>query len=311
MIKEIRNKVNGNIFNEELVYLLYKVNENSGFCFYNKKIIYIIKNFDNLAYKSLDTIFLSLKCNLKIESIECDSSFSTGYYNVIFYNDNIMEEEFETFVNLCYIYSECDKKIRFDEFFFKMSSLFQIPKEESYTNLLGFYGELLFLEKCYLDYNIDLANNWHVVNVFDKYDFCINDINCIEVKTTSKNKNVFKLKHDQIFNNLNVFIVAINIKESPNGKTIYELIQNINQYDAFSKNINFQIKLEEEKRKLNSKYANKNKFIFSDLNVYLNKEIQSIEKYPCNISNIMYDYDFDECKNTEISELVDIIKEML
>ena len=311
MIKEIRNKVNGNIFNEELVYLLCKVNKNSGFCFYNKKIIYIIKNFDNLAYKSLDTIFLSLKCNLKIESIECDSSFSTGYYNVIFYNDNIMEEEFETFVNLCYIYSECDKKIRFDEFFFKMSSLFQIPKEESYTNLLGFYGELLFLEKCYLDYNIDLANNWHVVNAFDKYDFCINDINCIEVKTTSKNKNVFKLKHDQVFNSLNVFIVAINIKESPNGKTIYELIQNINQYDAFSKNINFQIKLEEEKRKLNSKYANKNKFIFSDLNVYLNKEIKSIEKYPCNISNIMYDYDFDECKNIEISELVEIIKVML
>lgn len=311
MIKEIRNKVNGSTFNEELVYLLYKVNENSGFCYYNGKIIYIIKNFDNLAYKSLDTIFLSLKCNLKIESIEHDSTYSTGYYNVIFYNDNIMEEEFETFVNLCYIYSECDKKIRFDEFFFKMSSLFQIPKEESYTNLLGFYGELLFLKTCYLDYNIDLSDNWHVVNTFDKYDFCINDTNCIEIKTTSKNKNVFKLKHEQIFNNLNVFIGTINIKESPSGKTIYELIENINKYDVFSKNINFQIKLEEEKRKLNSKYANKNKFVFSDLNVYLNKELNSIEKYPCNISNIVYDYEFEGCKNVEIDELIEIIKKIL
>ena len=311
MIKEIRNKVNGSTFNEELVYLLYKVNENSGFCYYNGKIIYIIKNFDNLAYKSLDTLFLSLKCNLKIESIELDSTLSTGYYNVIFYNDNIMEEEFETFINLCYIYSECDKKIRFDEFFFKMSSLFQIPKEESYTNLLGFYGELLFLKTCYLDYNIDLSDNWHVVNTFDKYDFCINDTNCIEVKTTSKNKNVFKLKHDQIFNNLNVFIATINIKESPSGKTIYELIENINRYDAFSKNINFQIKLEEEKRKLNSKYANKNKFVFSDLNVYLNKELNSIEKYPRNISSRVYDYEFEGCKNIEIDELIEIIKKIL
>lgn len=311
MIKEIRKKVSDAIFNEELVYLLYKVNENSGFCFYNKKVIYIIKNSDNLSYKSLDTIFLSLKCNLKIESIELDSSFSTGYYNVIFYNDNIMKEEFETFINLCYIYSECDKKIRFDEFFFKMSSLFQISKEESYTNLLGFYGELLFLEKCCLDYNIDLSNNWHIVNEFDKYDFCINDDNCIEVKTTSKNKNIFKLKHEQIFNTLNVFVVTINIKESPNGKTIYELIENINKYDVFSKNINFQIKLEEEKRKLNLRYASKNKFIFSNLNVYLNKELKSIENYPCNISNIVYDYEFEGCKNIDIDDLIEIIKNII
>lgn len=311
MIKEIRNRVIDTIFNEELLYLLYKVNENSGFCYYNKKVIYIIKNFDNLAYKSLDTIFLSLKCNLKIESIEHDSSFSTGYYNVIFYNDNIMEEEFETFINLCYIYSECDKKIRFDEFFFKMSSLFQIPKEESYTNLLGFYGELLFLEKCYLEYNIDLSNNWHIVNAFDKYDFCINDNNCIEVKTTSKNKNIFKLKHGQIFNSLNVFITTINIKESPNGKTIYELIESINRYDVFSKNINFQIKLEEEKRKLNIKYASKNKFIFCNLNAYLNRELKSIENYSFNISNIVYDYEFEGCKNINIDDLMEIIKNIL
>ena len=311
MINEIRNKLKYNIFNDDLVYLLYKVNHNSGFCFYNKKVIFIIENLDNLSYKSLDTTFLSLKCDLKIESIENDSSFNTGYYNVIFYNDNIMEEEFYTFINLCYIYSECDKKIRFDEFFFKMSSLFQIPKEENYTNLLGFFGESLFLEKFYLSYNIDLSKNWHIVNTFDKYDFCINDNCCIEIKTSSKNKDTFKLKHDQIFNNHNIFIVTINIKESPNGNTILELIENINMHDVFSKNIDFQIKLEEEKRKLNSKYATKNRFIFSNLNIYLNKELDSIENYPSNISNIIYDYEFEGCKNIDIDDFVKTLKNVL
>ena len=62
---------------------------------------------------------------------------------------------------------------------------------------------------------------------------------------------------------------------------------------------------------MNSKYATKNRFIFSNLNIYLNKELDSIENYPSNISNIIYDYQFEGCKNIDIDDFVKTLKNVL
>lgn len=308
MLDSIKRAFKNNIFDSKLIYLIFKITDDAGIFAYDNKVIYMVKNVQNIPYKSLDTINLSLRCNLKISSVEDYASFSEGYYNIIMFNSDVNSEEFSVFVSLCDIYSKNTPTIKFDEFFFQLTRLFQMPREESYTNLIGFFGEIWFIYETFNKYEISIADFWHVNGSNDIYDFSfLGKFNC-EIKTTVKDDNTFKIKHKQLFNNDDNYVLVYNIQENPTGFSIKNIIDLLNKSKIFSDNINFQIKLEEEKKKCNIKHLETSAFSVVKSYLYFNKELETLNNIPSCINNINYNYTFDCDNSFEMSQIIDNIK---
>lgn len=310
MIDKLKSLMLNNEFDCSLIYLLYPITDKTGFFCYDNKIIYMSYNDQNIPYKSLDTTILSLKCNVKITNIEDNNTFRVGYYNLITYNSDINLDEFEAFVSLCALYSKNALTLRFDEFFFQLSRLFQIPREESYTNLIGFYGELLFIWEIFNNYGLCLADYWHVNGSNDIYDFTFKNNFNLEIKTTVKDDNVFNIKHKQLFNSDINYIIINNIQENPSGFSIQDLIELLNGNRIFASNLSFQMKVEEEKKKCNLRQLSDVRFSKHKLSVYLNSELETLIDIPQCINEISYHYTFDDVKKMDIEELIIKLKKM-
>lgn len=309
MINKLRTIALNNKFKSNIIYLLYKITNKTGFFYYDNKIMYMIKNDQEISYKSFDTSTLSLRCNIKITNIEDDSSFQKGNYNIIIFNSDIKTEEFVAFVSLCELYSKNIPDIKFDDFFFQLSRIFQIPKEESFNNLIGFFGELIFIWEIYNKYGICLAEYWHVNGSNDIYDFGFKTFNC-EIKTTLNDENIFKIKHKQLFNSDTNYIIINNIYESPTGMSIQKIIDFLNEKEIFSSNLKFQMKLEEEKKKCSYKQLSEVTFTKNKSFIYLNKDLETLDYVPQCISDISYNYAFDDEKTINIEDLICEIRKL-
>ena len=158
------------------LYLLEVLDLNSGFFYWNNKILFAVKNSSLDEKNSIDTIDLSLRIKIYIDSVDNNPSFKPDYYDVLIYNGNIENDLFETYLNVCKAYIDSDYSIDFVTFFYSIVELFQMPKNQSFNNLIGFFGELLFIQILEKKHHLSLVDFWHYKNLQNKYDFMINDL---------------------------------------------------------------------------------------------------------------------------------------
>lgn len=311
MIDKLKSLMSNNRFDSNLIYLLYPITDKTGFFCYDNKIICMVYNEQNIPHKSFDTTTLSLRCNMRVTNIEDNNSFREGNYNFIMYNSDVNSDEFEVFVSLCELYCKNIPTIKFDDFFFQLSKLFQIPREESYNNLIGFYGELLFIWEMFDKYGLCLADYWHVNGSMDIYDFTFKNNFNIEIKTTVKDDNIFKIKHKQLFNSDVNYIIVNNIQENPSGFSIQNLIELLNDNEVFASNLNFQMKVEEEKKKCTLRQLTDVVFSKTKSSVYLNLELETLIDIPQCINELSYNYTFDDEKKIDIEKLSSKIQQTI
>lgn len=294
MIQEIREKFLQLNNNDDFFYLIFAINQISGFFVNKNSLYYAIKNTENLKSENIKTDLLNLQTNRYINTTEPESSLKSDYYNLIEFKDEVNSENFDSFINLCFLHANIVEQKPLNMFFNSLINLFQIPREQLFKNIIGLYGELSFILYIYQHYGIDLTNLWHHSGSNDSYDFKLKNV-YFEIKSTVKNEPIIKLKHQQIFNNFSdkIFIGIVQLQENTTGKSLSELVEEIEKIKPINLLYNFKLNLEKERRKISSFDYKDKKMNVTSIDFYKAEDLPSIAKIPNNISDVEYNYNFN------------------
>lgn len=268
------------------LYLLYSISPEYGFFMMNGNVMFVAKNIEKGRAEITETEKLVLSTKVEIKAVANEKSFEPGEYSYILYRGKLGESDLDTFIRICMIYVKDTNSISINEFFYSIIDMFQLPKEQSYKNLLGLYGELQTIIFAYNNCRLNLAKGWHKKST-EKFDFVIDEL-LLEVKTTTSDLLNVQLKHNQLFRNKDVFLAVVQVEESNAGKTLTELIADINSISAFSEDFAFQVALVKEIKRVSEKDLVNKKFNVINTLFYDNKDIPTIENIPDNITEISY-----------------------
>ena len=295
MLIAIKNALN-TVPKDGAIYLVRKLSENTGFFVTNGHLLYLVYNFENIDHRSLLTDYLLLTTDIEIHSFKNNQTFSSGKYNVLEFlptDKGYDENNLESFVNLCISHTEFMEGKSFVRFFFSLNELFQDPKEQQYKNLVGLYGELSFIKYLCQTTLVDLSDRWHKGGSSDKYDISMGTKN-IEVKTTATVDEEVTIKHAQLFNSDQNYLVVICIEESCSGNTLNQLIVSMQEDPHHYNNYNFALNVEREKKRISPVDADNKKFSVKSIEIYNAKEINPFVEIPNCVSDLTYKLDLTE-----------------
>lgn len=289
-------------YSSEKVYLVEVFNESSGLFFHNGKVLFAEKANRSGKASKIDTVSLSLVTNLFMSPVKDNSVYTSGYYNVIYFNGDKSSEMFKSFKKLCSVYSE-DVSSNFEDFFYSLITIFQLPKSTTLTDAIGLLGELCLIKEVWEKHSVDVSKYWHIDGLDSKYDFQTDFLN-IEVKTTSIETNTFHIKHSQIFNKNNNYLILIKLNKG--DTTLKELFEYFNKELPFNSNYNFQINLHGYSVNLTEQQWNI-KYEISSMYIYESEKLDTIACIPQEINNISYEYTFDFNIALKLKDLVSLI----
>ncbi len=281
------------------VYLLHVLSKNSGLFACNRKLQYLIRDNENLVFENIETEFLSLNTHIQVIPVVNTSSFDKGIYNIITYKGTFEDDSIRSFIELCKVYSKNETELPFKEFFYSLIQLFQLPTEQIFKNAIGLYGELKFMQYLYRKFNFDISNFWHVSRSNSQFDFTYKNNN-FEIKTTLSNDCIFRIKHNQIFNEHICYLITINIERVDDGETIFDVIENLQSIPNAFSSVNFNIGIAKELKRISPIDANTVKFKLQTINVYNADNINPFNNLPDNIKKLEYYLDLTDA--TAISD---------
>lgn len=301
------NKLNETIekteFKTDILYLLDSPDVNFGFFYQNGTVYFGKKSVSGTETESIDTSLLDMNLNIYIQSVESGNSFESGYYDLLAFKGELDGDHFDIFYNICVSYCQDVSDISFTGFFNALVDLFKKNKESIYKNLVGVIGELFLIKYCCEKYGINLSDNWHLTGSNSKFDFSLKSCN-IEVKTTSKVESEFLLKHYQLFNNQNNYISVISIIETGEGESLQSLCTYFSVNEPFANNVKFQIALTRELLRVNEKKEKARSFCLDKLKIYSVKNMETIGSIPANISEVQYNYNFTDVKESNLEIVI-------
>ena len=280
---------------DDRIYLIERLSRMAGFFSHNNQLLFIVFETSHEKPNSIRTNLLEMNTHVYVNSVENDNSFKSGYCNVIKYTGESQSTEYESFKDLCRLYSKNLNESSFFDFFYALLELFQLPQEQSYKNALGLYGELKFLESIMRDYSIDLSSSWHVSGSFSKLDFSFADYG-IEVKTTIM-ENCVAIKHEQLFNSHNNYLVTVVCENYDVGECLRDLeARMIEMFPTFS----FAVKLKKELQRIKAYEIENAKFLLKDIHIYEAKRINPFSQVPDAVNFLKYELDLSD--ESELSE---------
>lgn len=274
------------------LYLLEKLPFGTGLFASSGNVLYLVPNAEKCASLSIKTEYLRVETNIFVSAFNPSvSSFENGFYNfveLLLPTLNDLEANLSAFLHLCLAHATYTHGEEFMSFFDSLVSLFQLPREQQYKNLIGLMGELLLIEYAYQKHKEDLSEYWHTDGPSSRLDFTCPFAN-IEVKTTSTDSLSFTIKHNQLFvNSEKNYLVAISIEESNSGRTLRELTETLLQDPHICKSMRFSINLEKEKRRVSPSEIDSRRFVLKKINVYRAKDINPFENVPDTVENLSY-----------------------
>lgn len=275
------------------IYLAEGLSRQTGFFITNGHLLYLAANFERVSHTNLATDYLLLNTNIEIRSFENSQLFPSGKYNVLEFlptEHGYGENNLESFVNLCIAHSEFMKGGSFIKFFFSLSELFQEPKEQQFKNLIGLFGELSFLDYVARTHAVDLSPYWHKGGSYDKYEICLEDSN-LEIKATAATDEEVTIKHVQLFNADQNYLVVVYVEETSSGQTVNQLISDMLANPVYFSNLNFVLNIEKEKKRISPVGANGRKFAVRSMKLYDAQSINPFNEIPESISQLTYKLD--------------------
>lgn len=294
---------------DDTLYLLEIISEGGGIFALNGNIVYMSSNDEGCNNISIRTEYLHLETNIHISAFSTNCpSFKDGNYNTIelyILEGDESVEKLKAFINLCCTYASHLEETDFVSFFDSLVTLFQLPKEQTYKNLVGVYGELSLIDYFYDKYKVDLSKYWHTEGVSSKLDFVANSFN-IEVKSTPTEELKFLLKHEQLFgNNKKTYLAAISLCENNSGITFDELANKLLSANSFCSTLEFAINLEAERRRVSPRDASEKRFVLKDIRLYDSEDICPFRDVPENITNLSYNINLIKSRCVNPSCLLD------
>ena len=277
---------------DNTLYLLEKLPCETGLFASNGNVLYLVPNNENCSSLSIKTEYLRVETNIFVSAFNPSvSSFENGCYNYVELQldaTNDIEANLSAFKNLCLAHATYKHGKDFMQFFDSLVSLFQLPREQQYKNLIGLIGELLLIEYVYQNFKEDLSLYWHSEGSSSRLDFACPYAN-FEVKTTQTDSLSFTIKHNQLFSNSeNNHLVAVTIEENNSGRTLEELITRLLQDPVICNGMNFSVNLEKEKRRISPSEINSRRFILKKIGIYHAAEINPFEHIPDCVEDLSY-----------------------
>lgn len=292
MLTKIRKALNA-VPKDGTIYLLKKISNSAGFFAANGHLLYLVRNFENIPHKCLTTDYLLLNTDIEIQPFKNNQTFTSGKYNVLDFlpiEDGYDDNKLESFLNLCTSHAEFMEGKSFINFFFSLSELFKGPKDQQYKNLIGLYGELSFIKYLCETTSLDLSDRWHCSGSFDKYEIALETKN-IEIKTTAAIDEEVTIKHMQLFNSDQNYLVVICVEENNSGKTLNQLISSMRKDPVHYNSYNFALNVEREKKRVSPVDAESKKFSVKSIEIYDAREINPFSEIPESVTNLTYKLD--------------------
>ena len=252
------------------------------------------------------TDYLHLNTDVEIYSFKNNQKFPSGKYNILEFlptEKGYDENNLESFIKLCISHTELMEAKSFVKFFFSLSELFQVPKSQEYKNLVGFFGELSFLRFLGNTTSIDLSDCWHKGGSKDKYDITLETKN-VEIKTIASIDEEVTIKHSQLFNADQNYLVVVHVEESSAGETLNQLIYSMQNNPILYNNYNFVLNVEREKKRVSPVDADNKHFIVKSIVIYDANEINPFEEIPENVSQLTYKLNLIDKNNLPQSEWI-------
>lgn len=292
---------------DDTLYLMEKLPCGTGIFACNKNILYLVPNKEKCDSLGIRTDFLHLETNVYVSAFNTSvSSFENGYYNYVELFLSKMqepEEDLSAFTNLCLAHASYMEGKEFIPFFDSLVSLFQLPKEQNYMNLIGITGELLFVEFMYKEYGIDISPFWHSEGPASKLDFACPYAN-FEVKTTINDSLSFTIKHNQLFDNSgNTYLVAVSIYEDNTGRTLDNIISSLQGNTNICNSMQFYENIEKEKRRISSTEMKTKRFSLKRISAYNIKDINPFVVIPDCVEDLSYKLNLLPFLCTDISNV--------
>lgn len=292
------------------LYLVERLSCETGLFVLNGQLVYLVPNTENCKSLSINTEFLHLQTNVFVSAFTTTSTtFEDGYYNMIslnlFQHDKSVEN-LKAFVNLCLSHSTYLKGQEIISFFDSLVSLFQLPKEQHYKNLIGLMGELLFIEFIHNTYGVDISTYWHTEGSYSRFDFACPSAN-IEIKTTSNNSLLFSIKHDQLFTcdaNISNYLIAVIISENNTGRSLENIISDMISNPNYYNSLQFSINIEKERKRISpSDLVNKH-FLLKKIYAYNAQDINQFKTLPDCIEDLSYKLNLLSFSQTSLANII-------
>ena len=291
---------------DDTLYLVDKLPCGTGMFVCNGNILYLVPNKENCDSFGIRTDFLHLETNVYVSAFNTSVlSFENGYYNYVELLLSKMqgpEEDLSAFTNLCMAHASYMAGREFIPFFDSLVSLFQLPKEQNYKNLIGLMGELLFIEFMYNEHGVDLSPFWHSEGAASKLDFVCPHVS-FEVKTTANDSMCFTIKHNQLFGNSGkTYLIAVSINENNTGRTLDDIISNLLENPDYCNSLQFTENIEKEKRRISPIEMKTKRFSLKKINAYNTKEINPFVAIPDCVEELSYKLNLLPFMCTDISK---------
>ncbi len=275
------------------IFLLVPLSENAGFFANGGNLLYVAKDTFNYPCEGIETDYLKLQTHVRISAVKNNQTFRDDYYNLIVFKGKIDDSNLVSFVKLCEIHSNNSSDLNFKEFFYSLITLFQLPAEQSYLNIVGLYGELKFMEFALQHANVDISNSWHKNGSYSHYDFTNGEQN-IEVKTILSGDYDVTIKHQQVFGEPSCTLAVVVCNQTDDGETIKELIASFYNNPSAFNSIGFSINLEKELKRVSANDADNLRFKVDEILFFNANDINPFPVLPSDISNLSYKMDVSD-----------------
>ena len=277
---------------DSTLYLLEKLPCETGLFASNGNLIYLVPNNEKCTSLSIQTEYLHVETNIFVSAFNPSiSSFDNGFYNYVEIQLSSLDDKeanVSAFVNLCLAHATYAHGYEFLYFFDSLVSLFQLPREQQYKNLVGLMGELLLIKYVYNEFKVDLSIFWHSDGPTSRLDFSCPFAN-FEVKTTLSDSLSFIIKHNQIFiDSENNHLVAVSLEESNAGQTLEEVITELLRNPNICNSVKFSVNLEKEKRRISTSEISSRRFILKGIHAFRATDINPFERIPSCVEDLSY-----------------------
>ena len=299
-LSEIKRAVASFDGSDRQIYLIERLSPKCGLFAYKNKLCFLCTHSSERTAGE-QTRHLEFLPNVLIKQIANDSSFSSGYYDLLLLKRDADDALLESFLRIVRLYATNDS-LPLDAFVSSLSELFRVIAQEDSNNGVGLFGELSFLTEA-LKRKIELCDYWHLSGPFSNTDFASKDYSA-DVKTTLSYPPKVPIRHYQLFDGTNRGIIVVVIKLDDSGRSLVDLFKFLEDSKETSANVRFQIALAKEKRKrIDSKELEKRYSVVGYFG-FESARLDTIGRIPLCVSDINYRYEFDIEKACDPFELL-------
>ena len=166
------------------------------------------------------------------------------------------------------------------------------------------------MEYCAKKMDLDISQYWHRDGELSQYDFSNGD-NFIEIKSNSNGSDTAIIKHDQIFEVSDGYLVLVSTYIDDTGETINELIESMQEEKKYFNNINFNVNLTKELKRISKLDCQTVRFVVKEIKMFNTKDINPFDNIPVEIKELNYKYDMSECIEIEKREIIGLLNDFV